>query len=196
MGGDPTQISFATKQIGSNLCLTVSQSHPPPVDTWTSEDSNKISNRTSPVLSLKCPVSTQVISSIKFASFGTPKGTCGSFSHGRCNSSRSLSLVQKVLFSIFLLSLWFSLPSTFYLYLECESWQACVGSRSCNVEVSTRVFGELCRGVVKSLAVEASCSWVLGSFTCADFIWCDLKYVIVENKANGGFSLFLQSPRH
>ncbi|KAF8085624.1 hypothetical protein N665_0656s0003 [Sinapis alba] len=128
MGGDPTKISFATKQRGRNLCLKVSQSHPAPVDTWTSD--SKLSNRTSPVLSLKCPVSTQVISSINFASFGTPTGTCGSFSHGPCSSSRSLSIVQK----------------------------ACVGSRSCKIEVSTRVFGEPCRGVVKSLAVEASCS--------------------------------------
>ena len=87
MGGDPTKISFATKHTGSNLCLKVSESHPAPVDTWTSD--SKFSNRTSPaVLSLKCPVSTQVISSIRFASFGTPTGSCGSFSHGRCNSAR------------------------------------------------------------------------------------------------------------
>ncbi|KAJ0238888.1 Beta-galactosidase 8 [Hirschfeldia incana] len=128
MGGDPRKISFAMKQTGSNLCLKVSQSHPAPVDTWTSD--SKISNRTRPVLSLTCPVPTQAISSINFASFGTPTGSCGSFSHGRCSSARSLSVVQK----------------------------ACVGSRSCKVEVSTRVFGEPCRGVVKSLAVEASCS--------------------------------------
>ncbi|CAF2165272.1 unnamed protein product [Brassica napus] len=128
MGGDPTKISFATKHTGSNLCLKVSESHPAPVDTWTSD--SKFSNRTSPVLSLKCPVSTQVISSIRFASFGTPTGTCGSFNHGRCSSARSLSVVQK----------------------------ACVGSRSCKVEVSTRVFGEPCHGVVKSLAVEAVCA--------------------------------------
>lgn len=106
MGGDPTQISFATKQTGRSLCLTVSQAHLPPVDTWTSD--SKISNRTrtSPVLSLRCPVSSQVISSIKFASFGTPKGSCGSFIKGRCSSSRSLSIVRKVLIS-FLLSFFF-----------------------------------------------------------------------------------------
>ena len=104
MGGDPTKISFATKHTGSNLCLKVSESHPAPVDTWTSD--SKFSNRTSPaVLSLKCPVSTQVISSIRFASFGTPTGSCGSFSHGRCNSARSLSVVQKVWFHLFLLCL-------------------------------------------------------------------------------------------
>lgn len=102
MGGDPTQISFGTKQTGSNLCLMVSQSHPPPVDTWTSDSKISNRNRTRPVLSLKCPVSTQVISSIKFASFGTPQGTCGSFTHGHCNSSRSLSVVQKVLTHFFL----------------------------------------------------------------------------------------------
>ncbi|KAF3512908.1 hypothetical protein F2Q69_00002410 [Brassica cretica] len=128
MGGDPTKISFATKQTGSSLCLTVSQSHPAPVDSWASD--LKILNRTSPVLSLKCPVSTHVITSINFASFGTPTGTCGSFSHGRCNGPRSLSIVRK----------------------------ACVGSRSCKVEVSTRVFGDPCRSLAKSLAVEASCS--------------------------------------
>lgn len=156
MGGDPTQISFTTKQTGNSLCLTVSQSHPLPVDTWTSDSKISNRNRTRPVLSLKCPVAPQVISSIKFASFGTPKGTCGSFSNGQCNSSRSLSVVQKVLILFFFPSD-ISFPQ-FYLYLECETWQACIGSRSCNVEVSTRVFGEPCRGIVKSLAVEASCS--------------------------------------
>ena len=108
MGGDPTKISFATKQTGSSLCLTVSQSHPAPVDSWASD--SKILNRTSPVLSLKCPVSTHVITSINFASFGTPTGTCGSFSHGRCNSPRSLSIVRKVLNIVFSL-LFF--PSSF-----------------------------------------------------------------------------------
>ena len=157
MGGDPTKISFATKHTGSNLCLKVSQSHPAPVDTWTSD--SKFSNRTSPVLSLKCPVSTQMISSINFASFGTPTGTCGSFSHGRCSSARSLSVVQKVclhlicFFSVYDFDYFLFIVGVFF-----HVWQACVGSRSCKVEVSTRVFGEPCRGVVKSLAVEAACA--------------------------------------
>ncbi|KAG4989035.1 hypothetical protein JHK85_032018 [Glycine max] len=91
-GGDPTQISFATKQIGS-MCSHVSESHPPPVDLWNSDKGRKVG----PVLSLECPYPNQLISSIKFASFGTPYGTCGNFKHGRCRSNKALSIVQKVL---------------------------------------------------------------------------------------------------
>ncbi|KAK7272131.1 hypothetical protein RJT34_28551 [Clitoria ternatea] len=126
-GGDPTKISFATKQIGS-LCAHVSESHPPPVDMWNSntESGQKIG----PVLSLKCPHHNQVISSIKFASYGTPLGTCGNFYHGRCSSNKAMAIVQK----------------------------ACIGSSSCSLGVSTDTFGEPCRGVAKSLAVEATCA--------------------------------------
>jgi hypothetical protein len=93
-GGDPTKISFATKQIES-VCSHVSESHPPPVDRWNSDtDSGR---KVGPVLSLECPYPNQVISSIKFASFGTPQGTCGNFNHGQCSSNMALSIVHKVL---------------------------------------------------------------------------------------------------
>ncbi|XP_074285017.1 beta-galactosidase 8 [Silene latifolia] len=126
IGGDPTQISFARRQIGS-MCSHVSESHPPPVDTWNPEKTGK---KVGPVLSLECPSPDQVISSIKFASFGTPQGSCGSYAHGRCKSIKSLPVVQK----------------------------ACVGSRSCSVGVSIDTFGDPCIGVTKSLAVEATCA--------------------------------------
>jgi len=126
-GGDPTQLSFATKEIGS-LCSHVSESHPQPVEMWRSDQ--KTGNRPGPILSLECPSPNQVISSIEFASFGTPRGTCGSFSHGKCNSSQALSIVQK----------------------------ACVGLESCRVDVSIDTFGDPCMGVTKSLAVEAACT--------------------------------------
>ena len=35
--------------------------------------------------------------------------------------------------------------------------QACIGSKSCSVQVSIKAFGDPCRGKTKSLAVEASC---------------------------------------
>ncbi|KAI4322247.1 hypothetical protein L6164_021958 [Bauhinia variegata] len=92
MGGDPTQISFVTKQIGS-LCAHVSESHPPPVELWNSD--RESGTKQGPMLSLECPYPNQVISSIKLASFGTPEGTCGNFNHGRCSSKRALSIVQK-----------------------------------------------------------------------------------------------------
>ncbi|GAU12955.1 hypothetical protein TSUD_97660 [Trifolium subterraneum] len=126
-GGDPTKISFATKQIES-VCSHVSESHPPPVETWNSDtDSGR---KVGPVLSLECPYPNQVISSIKFASFGTPLGTCGNFNQGQCSSNRALSIVQK----------------------------ACIGSSSCSIGVSINTFGNPCRGVTKSLAVEAACT--------------------------------------
>ncbi|KAG6760713.1 hypothetical protein POTOM_033893 [Populus tomentosa] len=126
IGGDPTQIAFATKQSAS-LCSHVSESHPLPVDMWSSN--SEAERKAGPVLSLECPFPNQVISSIKFASFGTPRGTCGSFSHGQCKSTRALSIVQK----------------------------ACIGSKRCSIGASAGTFGDPCRGVAKSLAVEASC---------------------------------------
>ena len=38
----------------------------------------------------------QVISEIKFASFGVPEGECGSFKKGHCESSDTLSIVKRV----------------------------------------------------------------------------------------------------
>lgn len=94
MGGDPTQISFATRKITS-LCSHVSESHPLPVEMWTS-DQKTGTKHGGALVSLECPLPNQVISSIKFASYGNPRGTCGSFSHGRCRSAKALSTVQKV----------------------------------------------------------------------------------------------------
>ncbi|XAR59765.1 Beta-galactosidase [Bertholletia excelsa] len=127
MGGDPTQISFATRQIRS-LCSQVSESHPQPVELWSSDQNTGRSP--GPTLSLECPFPNQVISSISFASYGTPQGTCGSFTHGKCSSKKAFSVVQK----------------------------ACIGLKSCRIGVSDNTFGDPCVGVAKSLAVEASCT--------------------------------------
>ncbi|ESW04192.1 hypothetical protein PHAVU_011G074300 [Phaseolus vulgaris] len=126
-GGNPKQITFATKQIGS-LCSHISDSHPPPVDLWNSDAES--GSKVGPVMLLECPYPNQVISSIKFASFGTPQGACGNFKHGNCSSKKALSVVQK----------------------------ECIGSSSCRIGLSTNKFGDPCTGVAKSLAVEASCA--------------------------------------
>ncbi|XP_031502782.1 beta-galactosidase 8 isoform X1 [Nymphaea colorata] len=127
VGGDPAKIFFVKKTLGS-LCAQVSESHPSPLDAWESDARRE--QRLVPELRLECPSANQVISSIKFASFGTPKGTCGNFSHGWCSSQTALDLVSKV----------------------------CTGLRSCKVGVSSKTFGDPCKGVVKSLAVEVLCS--------------------------------------
>ncbi|CAI0542297.1 unnamed protein product [Linum tenue] len=126
-GGDPTKIAFATPQVGS-LCAQVSETHPSPVHKWSSD--LRAQTKSGPVLSLSCPHPNQVISSIKYASYGTPQGTCGSFNNGQCHSQNTLSIVQK----------------------------ACIGSKNCSIKVSNSTFGEPCGLVRKSLAVEASCT--------------------------------------
>lgn len=95
MGGDPTQISFATRETGS-ICSHISESHPIPLSTWMISD-EETRKQAQPTLSLDCPLHNQVISEILFASFGTPQGVCGSFSHGECSSKEALSTVEKVL---------------------------------------------------------------------------------------------------
>ncbi|XP_062210627.1 beta-galactosidase 6-like [Phragmites australis] len=126
-GGDPSKISFVMRQTGS-VCVHVSEAHPAQIDSWISPQ-QKV-QRPGPALHLECPKAGQVISSIKFASFGTPSGTCGSYSHGECSSSQALAVVQK----------------------------ACIGVSNCSVPVSSNYFGDPCSGVTKSLVVEAACS--------------------------------------
>lgn len=98
-GGDPTKLSFATREIQS-VCSHVSETHTLPIDMWKNsvDDARR---KTGPTLSLECPHPNQVISSIKFASFGTPHGTCGSFNHGRCRSNDAIAVVKKVRSSLF-----------------------------------------------------------------------------------------------
>ncbi|KAG8387698.1 hypothetical protein BUALT_Bualt02G0048300 [Buddleja alternifolia] len=91
MGGDPTKISFVTREI-ERLCSRVSESYPIPLDFWTS---NHLTRKTKPTLSLECPSQKQVITGIQFVSFGNPHGTCGSFNHGRCRSKEARRIVHK-----------------------------------------------------------------------------------------------------
>lgn len=129
VGGDPTKISFATKNSGS-LCAHVSEMHPPQVISGAYSEMTVGRQRPGPMVHLTCPGPDQIINEIKFASFGTPQGTCGSFSHGECSSTDAISVVQ----------------------------QACVGMNSCSVAVSIKEFGDPCKAVTKSLAIEATCS--------------------------------------
>ncbi|PKA55078.1 Beta-galactosidase 8 [Apostasia shenzhenica] len=129
MGGDPTRISFAIKQV-RGICGHISELHPSRLlESQLSSTTATIVNP-APVLKLECPYPNQVISSINFASFGTPSGNCGSFTHGQCSSSRSLDVVK----------------------------QACIGSKNCSISVSIETFGDPCKELIKSLAVEAACS--------------------------------------
>ncbi|XP_010522389.1 PREDICTED: beta-galactosidase 9 [Tarenaya hassleriana] len=138
IGGNPFKISVKTVT-ASLLCAQVSESHYPPLRKWSKPEfmNGTISiEGTAPEMHLHCEEG-NVISSIEFASYGTPKGSCQNFSTGRCHSSNSLSIVS----------------------------EACEGRNSCFVEVSNAAFGnDPCRGTVKTLAVMARCSpsWKTG----------------------------------
>lgn len=124
LGGDPSKISVLTRT-GQEVCAHVSDSDPLPADAW---KSNLEFVSRSPEVRLTCEQGWQ-ITSIAFASFGTPTGHCGAFSLGSCHID-VLSIVE----------------------------QACIGQQGCSISVSTSQLGDPCPGVSKSLAIEALCS--------------------------------------
>lgn len=81
------------------------------------------------IMTLACPYG-QRISSVGFASYGTPSGTCGAFKLGTCNASNAASVVS----------------------------EACMGKSSCKVRASRYTFGDPCVGTAKRLYVQAACT--------------------------------------
>lgn len=81
-------------------------------------------------LSVSCPAG-QTIQSISFASYGTPNGTCGSFTiNSACHASTSVSRLQTL----------------------------CVGRASCTTTDLTAFFGDPCTGTSKRLHAQFECS--------------------------------------
>ncbi|XP_044478740.1 beta-galactosidase 9-like isoform X1 [Mangifera indica] len=131
-GGNPFEISVKLRTTGV-VCAQVSESHYPPVRNWSSSDfiDGKTSmNDMTPEMHLQCEDG-HVISSIEFASYGSPQGSCQNFSRGNCHAPKSLSLLS----------------------------ETCQGRNSCFLGISNAVFGgDPCRGIVKALAVQARCT--------------------------------------
>ncbi|CAH9056652.1 unnamed protein product [Cuscuta epithymum] len=126
IGGDPSQITFSLRKV-SSICAQVSEDHPW-VDLEHLQD-GEFGNIGKPTLKLKCPMNTR-ITVVRFASYGTPSGTCGSYAEGKCHDSNSVSLVNK----------------------------ACLNKSECGVELSNRNFNVgICPNVTKELAVEIQC---------------------------------------
>ncbi|XP_031251198.1 beta-galactosidase 10-like isoform X2 [Pistacia vera] len=124
-GGDPTKISFSRRKI-SGLCGHFAEDYP----LFGKEPSEYENKRNKATVNLKCPKSTR-ISTVRFASFGTPAGTCGSFSLGDCHDPHSISIVEKV----------------------------CLNKNECAIELTEESFDKsLCPGATKKLAVEVACS--------------------------------------
>ena len=87
---------FARRQVKS-LCAYVSELHPPPLDPW--ESYLTMEQKSDPAPHLECP-SNNLISKVKFPSFGTPQGSCGSYGNGMCSSDRALATVPQVYVTI------------------------------------------------------------------------------------------------
>ncbi|XP_073526219.1 uncharacterized protein [Phyllobates terribilis] len=131
LGGDPTRVSLAKRSL-STVCAQVSEYHPD-IRNW--EIQSSVENKKSqevhrPKVHLHCGQD-QYISSIKFASFGTPLGTCGDLKQGPCHAPSSYSVIEK----------------------------NCVGKQRCAVVISNANFEQdPCPNVLKRLSVEAVCS--------------------------------------
>ncbi|XP_019444794.1 PREDICTED: beta-galactosidase 3-like isoform X1 [Lupinus angustifolius] len=128
LGGDPSRISLVKRTL-SSVCADVSEYHPN-IKNWHIESYGKSEEFHPPKVHLHCSPG-QTISSIKFASFGTPSGTCGNYVKGACHSAASYNILEK----------------------------KCIGKVRCIVTVSNTNFGEdPCQNVLKRLSVEAVCS--------------------------------------
>ncbi len=77
-------------------------------------------------LTLTAPVG-NVFTSVTFASYGTPNGSCGSFTIGGCHAANSLTIVQAAL----------------------------IGNNSGSIPATNGTFGDPCGGTFKRLYVEA-----------------------------------------
>lgn len=94
LGGDPTKISLDKRSV-TTVCADVAEYHPN-AKRWETESNNGIKQEFRlPKVHLHCGRG-KSISSIKFASFGTPSGTCGSFQKGTCHAPTSYDIIEKV----------------------------------------------------------------------------------------------------
>lgn len=122
-GGNPKEISLVKRVTGS-VCAVVSEWQP----SMKIGRYGKVVKWQIPKARLWCDPG-QKITSIKFASFGTPQGACGSFSVGRCHAQNSLT-----------------------------AFRNCIGRQWCAVYVNSSIFGgDPCPGMMKTVSVEAVC---------------------------------------
>ncbi|XP_019446869.1 PREDICTED: beta-galactosidase 3-like [Lupinus angustifolius] len=125
--GNPSTISLVKRSVGS-VCADVTEYHPN-IKNWHIQSYGNAEKFRPAKVRLNCSPG-QIISSIKFASFGTPFGTCGNYKQGVCHSPTSYSILEK----------------------------KCIGKARCAVTVTNNIFGDPCSNVLKRLSVEVVCS--------------------------------------
>ncbi|XP_059459561.1 beta-galactosidase 5-like [Corylus avellana] len=128
LGGDVSKISLVRRSVTS-VCAEEYENRPT-IANFSVEGHGESNILQQSKVHLQCAAG-QSISTIKFASFGTPSGTCGSFQKGTCHAPNSLEVAEK----------------------------NCIGRESCLVTISNTNFGmDPCPNMLKRLSVEATCS--------------------------------------
>lgn len=100
----PFEISIKSHYT-ETICGKVSEDHFPPLHAWSPPETlngTVVLNRMAPEVYLHCDAGNS-ISSIKFASYGTPQGRCQNFSRGDCHAPNSYSVLSQVCTTIILL---------------------------------------------------------------------------------------------
>lgn len=91
-GGDPTGISLVSRKTQS-VCADIFEGQPT-LKNWNMVTSGKL-NSLQAKAHLWC-ADGQKVSKIKFASYGSPQGACGSFREGSCHASKSYNALERV----------------------------------------------------------------------------------------------------
>ncbi|OVA16335.1 D-galactoside/L-rhamnose binding SUEL lectin domain [Macleaya cordata] len=91
-GGNPSGISLDRRTVES-VCADIYEWQPS-LTSYLTQASGKTDRPLRPKAHLWCPPGKK-ISSVKFASFGTPQGVCGSFREGSCHAHKSYDAFQK-----------------------------------------------------------------------------------------------------
>lgn len=92
-GGNPAGISLVEREIAS-VCADIYEWQPTLMN-YEMQASGKVNKPLRPKAHLWCAPG-QKISSIKFASFGTPVGACGSYHEGSCHAHKSYDAFERV----------------------------------------------------------------------------------------------------
>lgn len=94
-GGDPSKISLVKRSMNT-ICAQVSETHRTVKSFQIESYGTTTQEFYIPKVHLHCAPN-QYISSIAFASFGTPVGTCGKYMKGSCHATTSSAVLEKVL---------------------------------------------------------------------------------------------------
>ncbi|OMO66280.1 hypothetical protein COLO4_30655 [Corchorus olitorius] len=127
-GGNPNAISLVRRETDS-VCADIYEWQPNLMN-YQMQASGRVNKPLRPKVHLECDAG-QKISAVKFASFGTPQGVCGSYREGSCHAHHSYDAFNRL----------------------------CVGQNFCSVTVAPEMFGgDPCPSVMKKLSVEVVCS--------------------------------------